>query len=48
MGTTTTFLTVLICSGILQGAIETYFRISAKQVALQYGFEPAIIGVVSY
>lgn len=44
MGTTRTFLAVLVVAAILHGAIETYFRVSAKQVALQYEYDPVVIG----
>uniref|UniRef100_A0A336KHU9 CSON010641 protein n=1 Tax=Culicoides sonorensis TaxID=179676 RepID=A0A336KHU9_CULSO len=43
LGNSNTFLTVLIVAGILQGAVETYFRISAKQLAVQYDFDPMLI-----
>ncbi|KAM8717826.1 hypothetical protein ACLKA7_004516 [Drosophila subpalustris] len=38
-----TFIIVLVCSGLLQGACELYFRVSAKQAALQYGFNPLLV-----
>ncbi|XP_023159673.2 solute carrier organic anion transporter family member 1A1 [Drosophila hydei] len=38
-----TFTIVLLCSGLLQGACELYFRVSAKQAAFQYGYNPLII-----
>jgi hypothetical protein len=37
-------MVVLIVAAIIQGAIESYFRISAKQAALTHGFDPRIIG----
>lgn len=47
LGNKKTFLVVLILSGIIQGAIETYFRISAKQAAVQHEFSPIIIGGIN-
>ncbi|KAM7353915.1 organic anion transporting polypeptide 33Eb isoform 2-T2 [Cochliomyia hominivorax] len=38
-----TFVLVLACAGILQGACETYFRISAKQAALENGWNDLIV-----
>ena len=46
MGNTKTFLTILILAGLLQGGVETYFRISAKQAALQNDYNPVIIGKI--
>lgn len=39
-----TFIMVLITSGFLQGACELYFRISAKQAAFQFGYNPLLVG----
>lgn len=39
-----TFTIVLLCSGLLQGACELYFRVSAKQAAFQYGYNPLLVG----
>lgn len=44
LGNSNTFLAVFVVAGMLQGAVATYFRISAKQVALQYDFDPNVIG----
>lgn len=44
LGNSNTFLAVFVVAGLLQGAVGTYFRISAKQVALQYDFDPILIG----
>jgi hypothetical protein len=44
MGTKGSFLTTLIFAGIFQGAVEIYFRLSARQAAIQYGYEPVIVG----
>lgn len=44
LGNKKTFLTILVLCGIAQGATESYFRISAKQAALAYGYDPQIIG----
>lgn len=38
-----TFIIVLLCSGLLQGACELYFRVSAKQAAFQYGYNPILV-----
>ncbi|KAH8378183.1 hypothetical protein KR093_009881 [Drosophila rubida] len=38
-----TFILVLISSGMLQGACELYFRVSAKQAAFQYGYNPLLV-----
>lgn len=46
LGTTKSFLTILIFAGIFQGAVETYFRISAKQAALTHSYDPQVVGKV--
>ncbi|XP_034472776.1 uncharacterized protein LOC117780370 [Drosophila innubila] len=38
-----TLIIVLLSSGLLQGACELYFRISAKQAAFQYGYNPLLV-----
>lgn len=38
------FVVVLACAGSIQGACETYFRISAKRAALEYEYNPIIVG----
>ncbi|XP_030380533.1 solute carrier organic anion transporter family member 1A1 [Scaptodrosophila lebanonensis] len=38
-----TFLIVLTSAGLLQGACESYFRISAKQAATQFNYNPLIV-----
>ncbi|XP_005174920.1 solute carrier organic anion transporter family member 1A1 [Musca domestica] len=38
-----TFVIVLACAGLLQGMCETYFRISAKQAALDNDWNPLIV-----
>lgn len=48
LGNSNTFLAVFVVAGILQGAVGTYFRISAKQVALQYDFDPNVIGMMRH
>lgn len=44
LGTIRTFLIIFSITGILQGAVDSYFRISVKQAALDYGFDAAIVG----
>jgi hypothetical protein len=36
-------MVVLVLTAIVKGAIETYFRISAKQAALTHDFDPMIV-----
>ncbi|XP_063706658.1 solute carrier organic anion transporter family member 4A1-like [Culicoides brevitarsis] len=43
LGNSNTFLAVFCVAGLLQGAVTSYFRISAKQMALQYDFDPNLI-----
>ncbi|XP_037902517.1 solute carrier organic anion transporter family member 2A1 [Hermetia illucens] len=43
LGTIRTFLIIFSITGILQGAVDSYFRISVKQAALDYGFDAAIV-----
>lgn len=38
-----TFILVLAISGTLQGACESYFRVSAKQASFQFGWNPLIV-----
>ncbi|KAH8403159.1 hypothetical protein KR222_006202 [Zaprionus bogoriensis] len=38
-----TFIVVLVSAGFLQGACELYFRISAKQAAFQFGYNPLLV-----
>ncbi|KAI9583900.1 organic anion transporting polypeptide 33Eb isoform 1-T1 [Glossina fuscipes fuscipes] len=38
-----TFVTVLACTGFLQGICETYFRISAKQAAAEIGYNALLV-----
>lgn len=44
LGTTKTFLTVLIFIAIVQGIAEKYISISALQAALEFDFDPDIVG----
>uniref|UniRef100_A0A0A1X4L1 Solute carrier organic anion transporter family member 1A1 n=2 Tax=Zeugodacus cucurbitae TaxID=28588 RepID=A0A0A1X4L1_ZEUCU len=37
------FVVVLTCAALVQGACETYFRISAKEAALEYEYNPIIV-----
>lgn len=37
-------MAVLTFCALVQGAIETYFRISAKQAAMTHDFDPRIVG----
>jgi hypothetical protein len=39
-----TFMIVIIFCGLIMGAIETYFRISAKQAAMTHDYDPQIVG----
>lgn len=39
-----TFVVVLAIAGIIQGTCETYFRVSAKEVAIENGYNPLIVG----
>ena len=45
MGNKKTFTIILVLCGVIQGAIESYFRISAKQSALTHDYDPRIIGM---
>ncbi|EDW04211.1 solute carrier organic anion transporter family member 74D [Drosophila grimshawi] len=38
-----TFIVVLLTAGLLQGACESYFRVSAKQAAYQYDYPPLLV-----
>ncbi|XP_039502102.1 solute carrier organic anion transporter family member 1A1 [Drosophila santomea] len=38
-----TFILVLAISGTLQGACESYFRVSAKQASFQFGWNPLLV-----
>lgn len=40
-----TFMIILISCGLIQGAIEMYFRISTKQAALTHDYDPRIVGM---
>lgn len=44
LGTTKTFLTVLILLAIVQGISEKFISISAQQAALEHDYDPDIIG----
>lgn len=44
MASKRTFMIVLISCGFIQGAIEMYFRISAKQAALTHDYNLNIVG----
>lgn len=44
LGTTTTFLTVLILLAIVQGISEKFISISAQQAALEHDYDPDIVG----
>lgn len=44
LGNKRTFLIVLVVCALIQGAIESYFRVSAKQAALNHDFDPRIVG----
>ncbi|KAL7041620.1 hypothetical protein ACKWTF_000836 [Chironomus riparius] len=43
MGNKRTFTIILVLCGVIQGAIESYFRLSAKQSALTHDYDPRII-----
>lgn len=45
MGTTKSFLTILIFVGLLQGAIEMYFFLSVKQAAIQHSYNTTLVGM---
>lgn len=44
LGTTKTFLTVLILLAIVQGISEKFISISAQQAALEHDYDPDIVG----
>lgn len=44
LGTSKSFLIILSLIGIFQGAIERYFFISAKQAAVEFGYDPVLVG----
>lgn len=44
LGNKKTFLIILVHIGLIHGAIETYFRISAKQAARYFDYDPVIVG----
>lgn len=44
MGTSKSFLIVLSLVGIVQGTIERYFAISARQAAVQFGYDAVVVG----
>lgn len=39
------FTIILILCGFIQGAVEIYFRISAKQAALNHEYSPMLVGM---
>lgn len=43
MGTSKAFLIILVLVGIIQGAIERYFWLSAQSAALQFGYDTVIV-----
>lgn len=47
LGTTQTFLTVLIVLAIVQGISEKFITISAQQAALEHDYDPNVIGECS-
>lgn len=47
LGTTKTFLTVLIVLAIVQGISEKFITISAQQAALEHDYDPNVIGECS-
>jgi hypothetical protein len=47
MGNKKTFTIILVLCGVIQGAIESYFRISAKQSALTNDYDPKVIGMLN-
>lgn len=44
LGNKRLFMAVLVFCALIQGAIETYFRISGKQAAMTHDFDPRIVG----
>lgn len=44
LGTTKTFLIILILTGIVQGISEKFLTISVHQAALEHDFDTKIIG----
>lgn len=48
LGTTRTFLIVLIILAIVQGVSEKFIAISANQAALEHDFDPDVVGELSF
>lgn len=44
MGNKRTFTIVLGFAALFQGAVESYFRVSAKQAALNHDYDPRLVG----
>lgn len=44
LGNKTTMVIILILVGIIQGAVEQYLRISAKQAAVEHNFSTNALG----
>lgn len=44
LGNTKSFLIILSLVGIVQGAIERYFVVSARQAAVQFEYDPVVVG----
>lgn len=44
LATTKSFLIVLTLVGTVQGAIERYFAVSARQAGVQFGYDPVTLG----
>lgn len=45
LGTTTTFVSVLVLVAIIQGASEKLVSISIQQAALEHDYNPTVIGM---
>lgn len=48
LGTTRTFLIVLIILAIVQGISEKFIAISAHQAALEHDFDPDVVGELHF
>lgn len=44
LGTTRNFVLVLGLVGLVQAAVERYFRISVRQAAAQFDYDPLVVG----
>lgn len=46
LGNTKVFLVLFSLTGIFQGAAQSFFRVTARQAAVEHDYNPALVGML--